>query len=89
MPSKPKRNGNTGPQATSTQAEAGEVSVGNSAHLEWTLAKKLAWGTLPFFRGNLPPGWLARRHDFEVPVGCSSRACRADVYCCSRESQTC
>jgi len=33
MPSKPKRNGNTGPQA-STQAKTGEVSVGNSARDE-------------------------------------------------------
>jgi len=31
MPSKPKRNGITQPQATSTQAEAGEVSAGHSA----------------------------------------------------------
>jgi hypothetical protein len=34
MSSKPKRNGITEPQATSTQAEAGEVSVGNSARDE-------------------------------------------------------
>ena len=33
MPSKPKRNGNTEPQA-STQAKTGEVSVGNSARDE-------------------------------------------------------
>jgi hypothetical protein len=31
MSSKPKRNGSTEPQATSTHAEAGEVSAGNSA----------------------------------------------------------
>ena len=34
MPSKPKRNGNTGPQATSTQAKTGEASVGNAARDE-------------------------------------------------------
>ena len=34
MSSKPKRNGSTEPQATSTQAETGEVSVGNSARDE-------------------------------------------------------
>jgi hypothetical protein len=34
MSSKPKRKGITEPQATSTQAEAGEVSVGNSARDE-------------------------------------------------------
>ena len=34
MSLKPKRNGSTEPQATSTQAETGEVSVGNSARDE-------------------------------------------------------
>jgi hypothetical protein len=34
MSSKPKRNGITEPQATSTQAETGEVSVGNSTRDE-------------------------------------------------------
>jgi Protein of unknown function (DUF2934) len=34
MSSKPKRNGITEPQATSTNAETGEVSVGNSARDE-------------------------------------------------------
>ena len=34
MASKPKRNGSTEPQATSTQEETGEVSVGNSARDE-------------------------------------------------------
>jgi hypothetical protein len=34
MSSKQKRNGITEPQATSTQAETGEVSVGNSARDE-------------------------------------------------------
>jgi hypothetical protein len=34
MSSKPKRNGSTEPQATFTQAEAGEVSVGNSTRDE-------------------------------------------------------
>src|SRR5438132_10875789 len=32
-------------------------------------------------------GW--RGPDFEIAVACSSRACRANVYCWSRESQTC
>ena len=34
MSSKPKRNGSTKPQATSTQPETGEVSVGNTARDE-------------------------------------------------------
>jgi len=34
MSSKPKRNGSTEPQATSTQAETGEPSVANSARDE-------------------------------------------------------
>jgi hypothetical protein len=34
MSSKPKREGSTQPQATSTQAETGEVSVGNSTRDE-------------------------------------------------------
>ena len=33
MSSKPKSNGGTEPQATSTHAETGEVSVGNSAEI--------------------------------------------------------
>jgi Protein of unknown function (DUF2934) len=34
MSSKPKRNGSTEPQATSTQAKTGEVSIGKSAREE-------------------------------------------------------
>ena len=34
MSSKPKRTASTEPQATSTQAETGEISVGNSARNE-------------------------------------------------------
>jgi hypothetical protein len=34
MSSKPKSNGGTGPQTTSAQVEAGEVSVGNAGRTE-------------------------------------------------------
>lgn len=69
MSSKPQRNGSTEAEATSTQAEAGEVSVGNSARDEEI--KRRAY-ELYLERGKQPgrelDDWLQAERELERGV---------------------
>jgi Protein of unknown function (DUF2934) len=69
MSTKPKRNEITEPQATSTQAETGEVSAGNSARDEEIRRRAyeiyLASGEQP---GHELDDWLQAESEFEHGV---------------------
>ena len=69
MPSKPKGNGSTEADATSTQAETGEISVGNSARDEEIRCRAYE---IYLERGEQPgrdlDDWLQAERDLERRV---------------------